>query len=143
MSFSEVERSIHIADDDPGVLNVLTEAVPIIVAKLPGKYVIRPYGDGQEAYEGIQADGNEPALLITDRNMPRMNGEELMRSAQGLWLTRHPLITVSTIMVSGGEADWDPKDPDFGKRLDALGTRLIVKPIHIKVLREAIMDCLT
>lgn len=51
----------------------------IVVAKLHGLgYEVEEAEDGQEALE-ILEEGRIPALLITDSNMPRMNGLQLVR----------------------------------------------------------------
>ncbi len=64
--------SILIADDDRVVRR-------IVVAKLYGLgYDVEEAEDGQEALE-ILEEGEVPDILITDSNMPRMNGLQLVR----------------------------------------------------------------
>ncbi|MDP9455406.1 MAG: response regulator transcription factor [Actinomycetota bacterium] len=64
--------SILIADDDRVVRR-------IVVAKLYGLgYDVEEAEDGQEALE-ILEEGEVPDVLITDSNMPRMNGLQLVR----------------------------------------------------------------
>jgi DNA-binding response OmpR family regulator len=51
----------------------------IVVAKLSGLgYKVEEAEDGQEALELLE-DGEIPDLLITDSNMPRINGLQLVR----------------------------------------------------------------
>ncbi len=51
----------------------------IVVAKLYGLgYEVLEAEDGQEALDFLE-DGEIPDLLITDNNMPRMNGFQLVR----------------------------------------------------------------
>ncbi len=51
----------------------------IVVAKLYGMgYEVEEAEDGQEALDFLE-DGEIPDLLITDNNMPRMNGFQLVR----------------------------------------------------------------
>lgn len=66
---------VIVADDEPGyraalqkTLTLMAECELLGVAK-----------DGQEAFELIQAD--PPDVVLTDINMPRMSGIELMRKA--------------------------------------------------------------
>ena len=67
--------SILIADDDRVVRR-------IVVAKLYGLgYDIEEAEDGQEALE-ILEEGEVPDVLITDSNMPRMNGLQLVRKVR-------------------------------------------------------------
>ena len=64
--------SILIADDDRVVRR-------IVVAKLYGLgYDVEEAEDGQEALE-ILEEGEVPDVLITDSNMPRVNGLQLVR----------------------------------------------------------------
>ena len=64
--------SILVADDDRVVRR-------IVVAKLYGLgYEVEEAEDGQEALE-IMEEGEIPDLLITDSNMPRLNGLQLVR----------------------------------------------------------------
>ncbi len=52
----------------------------IVVAKLYGLgYEVTDVQDGQEALDLLE-DGEIPDLLITDSNMPRMNGLQLVRA---------------------------------------------------------------
>ena len=64
--------SILVADDD-------RVARRIVVAKLHGLgYEVEEAGDGQEVLELLE-EGEVPDLLITDSNMPRVNGLQLVR----------------------------------------------------------------
>lgn len=54
----------------------------IVVAKLHGLgYEVTDVEDGQEAWEVLES-GEIPDLLITDSNMPRMNGLQLVRKVR-------------------------------------------------------------
>lgn len=67
--------SILIADDDRIVRR-------IVVAKLYGLgYDVTDVEDGQEAWDVLES-GEVPNLLITDSNMPRMNGLQLVRKVR-------------------------------------------------------------
>jgi DNA-binding response OmpR family regulator len=67
--------SILIADDDRIVRR-------IVVAKLYGLgYDVTDVEDGQEAWDVLES-GEVPDLLITDSNMPRMNGLQLVRKVR-------------------------------------------------------------
>ena len=67
--------SVLIADDDRIVRR-------IVVAKLYGLgYEVTDVEDGQEAWDVLES-GEIPDLLITDSNMPRMNGLQLVRKVR-------------------------------------------------------------
>jgi len=68
--------SVLIADDD-------RVARRIVVTKLDGLgYEVTDVEDGQVAWEVLES-GEIPDLLITDSNMPRMNGLQLVRKVRG------------------------------------------------------------
>ena len=74
--------------------------------------------DGQEAYEKLKAD--EYDILITDINMPRMNGLSLIGRVRNELSLRIPIIIVTTM---GHE-----EDRDAGLNLGA--DTYITKPIN-------------
>ncbi len=69
------DTSILVADDDRVVHR-------IIVAKLYGLgFEVEEAEDGQEALDLLE-EGEIPDLLITDSNMPRMSGLQLVRAVR-------------------------------------------------------------
>jgi DNA-binding response OmpR family regulator len=69
------DTSILVADDDRVVRR-------IIVAKLYGLgFEVEEAEDGQEALDLLE-EGEMPDLLITDSNMPRMSGLQLVRAVR-------------------------------------------------------------
>jgi len=62
-------KRILIVDDEPHVIRVMKLALE------KAGYAIEEAGNGQQALEKIR--NNPPDLLITDIDMPRMNGREL------------------------------------------------------------------
>ncbi len=69
------DTSILVADDDRVVRR-------IIVAKLYGLgFEVEEAEDGQEALDLLE-EGEIPDLLITDSNMPRMSGLQLVRAVR-------------------------------------------------------------
>ena len=83
--------SILVADDDRVVRR-------IVVAKLYGLgYEIEEAEDGQEVLE-ILGEGEIPDLLITDSNMPRVNGLQLvrkLRESENDAVSRLPIIMLT------------------------------------------------
>lgn len=89
-------------------------------------------GDGQEALERLQG-GLKPDLIITDINMPRMGGLELIGHVRAMPAFRFlPILTLTT--------ESDAAKRDSAKRLGATGW--LVKPIGgpdlIKVIRQVL-----
>ncbi len=90
--------SILVADDDRVVRR-------IIVAKLHGLgYEVSDVEDGQEALDLLE-DGEIPDLLITDSNMPRMSGLQLVRAIRD---NKDPdLIKLPIIMLTARQSERD------------------------------------
>ncbi len=97
--------------------------------------VLRSYGfhvieafDGQDALDKL--DHEHPELILTDIEMPRMNGFELIRSIRERPDTRSiPVIVLSTLN----------KEADRAKALEMGADAYIVKAeFHEKILRDAV-----
>ncbi len=90
--------SILVADDDRVVRR-------IVVAKLHGLgYEVTDVEDGQEALDLLE-DGEIPDLLITDSNMPRMNGPQLVRAVRGS--EDSALVKLPIIMLTARQSEQD------------------------------------
>lgn len=92
----------------------------------------------ETAADGIQAldklkTGFKPDLIITDINMPRMGGMELIRMAKALPGMRFtPILTLTT--------ESDPKKREESKKLGATGW--LVKPVSgpdlVKIVKQVV-----
>lgn len=83
-----------------------------------------------DGVEALQADAADPAeLLVTDHNMPRMGGEELVRQLR----ERRPGLPV--ILVSGSDGQ------NLGLKADAK-TALMDKPVSPRHLIEVLAELL-
>ena len=120
---SEVKRSILIVDDSSAVRQLLK-----MVLKRHVQCNLVEAADGQEAYEKLLSDRFD--LVITDINMPRMNGLSLIENIRKELLLRLPIVIVSTL---GRE-----EDRDTGLRLGA--DTYITKPINGSHLVKTVND---
>ncbi len=83
--------------------------------------------DGQEAWDVMQANKSDIGVLITDWNMPNMNGLELVKKVRGeAEFEDIPIIMVTT---EGGKAE-------VITALKAGVNNYIVKPFTPQVLKE-------
>ncbi len=95
-------------------------------------YQVATASDGQEALDKLKG-GLKPDLIITDINMPRMTGLELIRHVKALPGFRFtPILTLTT--------ESQPEKRDEGKRLGATGW--LVKPVSgsdlVKVIKQVL-----
>lgn len=89
-------------------------------------YIVETGSDGQEAYEIFQDRGESFDLVLTDIEMPRMDGREFAASVRKLKTGQDvPIVALSTL------AD----EADIQKALDAGVTEY-----HIKLDRETLLD---
>ncbi|WP_226018074.1 response regulator [Novosphingobium sp. FKTRR1] len=106
-------KTIMIVDDSATMLLSLRSTLEM------NGYKVEAASDGQAAVDRL-ATGIKPDLIITDINMPRMGGLDLIRHVRGLPAFRFtPILTLTT------ESQTDIRDQ--GRRLGATGW--LVKPV--------------
>ena len=106
-------KTIMIVDDSATMLMSLRSTLEM------NGYKVEAASDGQAAADRLSA-GVRPDLIITDINMPRMGGLDLIRHVRGLPAFRFtPILTLTT------ESQSDVRDE--GRRLGATGW--LVKPV--------------
>ena len=117
------KRNILIADDSRAVRQLLK-----MVLQRHVDCNLVEAEDGQEAYEKLRAGSYD--LLITDINMPRMNGLSLIGRIRNEMGLRIPIVIVTTM---GHE-----EDRDAGINLGA--NTYITKPINGSHLVETVSE---
>src|SRR5262245_39917307 len=85
---SDTKLTIMLVDDDPVMRRLLARQLQA------AGYIVREAGDGQEAYESIVADC--PDMLVTDWNMPAIDGRELCRKVRQAQLPHYLHILMLT-----------------------------------------------
>ena len=114
------ERPLVLVVDDDGPILVL-------MRNLLAGYGFEPLeaSSGSDALE--QARARTPNLILLDRHMPGMSGDEVLRAMRA-----EPSLTSVPVLILSGE----PMEQD---ELDALGaTGAILKPFDIMALVETI-----
>jgi DNA-binding response OmpR family regulator len=117
---SPAARTVLLAEDDPALRKLLS-----MVLRLAGYHVVSAF-DGLNALQVILADSRKVDLLITDFEMPRMNGIQLASTAVGL----RPDLKV--LIVSGR---YDPA-------IQQTGMRFLHKPFRPSELVERVEELL-
>ncbi|NQT37271.1 MAG: diguanylate cyclase [Planctomycetes bacterium] len=87
--------SVFLVDDDPAILRLLGHWLE------KAGYTVRPFDNGEEALEAIESQC--PDFLITDWEMPGMNGLELCRRVRQLDLPHYVHILFLTVRSSTEE----------------------------------------
>lgn len=82
-------KKILIVDDKPSISN-------LIVQFLKNKFELETRLDGLEAISWLQ-EGNIPDLILTDLQMPKMDGIELIKKIKGSgYFSNIPIIVLSS-----------------------------------------------
>ncbi len=115
-----VSKTIMTVDDSPSMRMLLRVALTDL------GYSVVEAEDGIHALETIE--GANPDLLITDINMPRMDGFGLIEELRGQGCTSLPILVLTT----------ESSDEKKQRARDAGATGWIVKPFHPDKLAAAI-----
>ncbi len=91
-------KRVLIADDEPHAIRVLKQSL-----ERQG-YEVEGVANGEAAFENISQC--TPDVLITDIQMPKMNGEQLCKKIQETWPTREFLIFVITSRTEIEHREW-------------------------------------
>lgn len=115
---------ILVVDDEPAIRSFVTRVL------VGAGYGTREAADGAEALALIRLDGFEPAAVLSDIVMPRMNGVELLQSLSTEW----PGVPV--ILMSGyGTAQLE-------QRRIAVPCGVLRKPFSADLLLAEVRRCL-
>ena len=115
-------KTILLVDDSTTMLMSLRHTLEL------AQYKVETAPDGQDAFQRIKG-GFKPDLVITDINMPKMNGIDFIRNARSV-LRFTPILALTT--------ESEAKKRDEAKQLGATGW--LVKPVPgpelIKVVKH-------
>ncbi|MFB6272782.1 MAG: response regulator [Salinibacter sp.] len=115
-----------IVDDSPTMLRIIRNALKEI-----GYEDIEEAEDGQDAMEKLE--GTSPDFVITDWNMPKMNGVDLAKNIRNHpQYARLPILMITTRGMK----------EDVKTAMKAEVNNYIVKPFEPEVLDEKIDHCL-
>jgi CheY-like chemotaxis protein len=122
----EMGKRVLVVEDDRHVRDYLAAALESSGHEIE----IVAVANGREAAEQLVA--LQIDLVLTDLNMPEVNGVELVRSMRAL----HPAIPV--VLMSGASADWMPELMQEG--FDELP--MLTKPVSVSQLIELVTGIL-
>ena len=136
-------NKVLIVDDDPAALRILQSHLKA------GGYEVLSASNGREALEMVERE--EPCYLITDWNMPEMNGIELCRRVRQLELSGYIYIVFLTVRTAEDDltAAMDSGADDFLNkplRKDELMARLArarILRLESRLSQLAALDALT
>jgi diguanylate cyclase (GGDEF)-like protein len=141
---SPADFKVLLVDDDPAMLRILSKRLE------KAGYPVRTAGDGQEALCAIEEEC--PDFLITDWEMPRINGLELCRRVREMRLPHYVFVVFLTVkstseeIVAGlevGADDFLTKPVDQGELLARMraGSRILELEQRLSVMART--DSLT
>lgn len=111
-------KRLYIVDDDTSLLETLSAA-------LSSQYEIMAFGSGIDAI--TSAHTRPPDILVTDLNMPQMNGFELIYAIRQLCPACRVVLMSGSIFMSEQESSHEHT-----------GTRLLAKPFTASTLLQII-----
>lgn len=119
-----IMRLVLVVDDDRGARTALRDVLH------EEGYEVMAAKDGQEALDHI--DGRTPALLLTDLEMPQLNGERLIGRVRERFPDM-PILVITSRLVVDAERE--------AERLGVAG--FLNKPIELDVLLDRVKGALS
>lgn len=124
-----MELSILIVDDSAAMRTFIIRVLGL--SGLPLEQCLEA-GDGEEALQVLK--NNRIDAVLTDINMPRMNGEEFLRR-----IAAHPTLCLIPVVVVSTD-----RTESRRQRMLALGAKsYVTKPFAPEVLRDTLERTLT
>lgn len=122
-----MSEKILFADDSPVIKKMVKRALQ------PLGFELLEANDGKEALQVISESYKEIILIITDWNMPNMNGFELLKVLKANDLFKH--IPVLMLTTEGEKAN-------INKAIQAGAMNYMLKPFNAPDLEKKVMQCL-
>jgi len=113
-----MQKTILLVDDEPHVLRILRLALE------KEDYRVLTAHNGEIALEKLEE--SLPDIVITDIDMPRMNGQELCRAIDKKFPNRNFLIIILTSRTERDLREWASKIPNID---------FLEKPVSIRNLK--------
>ena len=120
--FSEEKKRILIVDDEPTILDVLTQALGDLAT-----YQVTAARDGYEA--GLKIGTFRPDLVILDVMMPQMNGIEVCKRIKANPDTE----TIKIVAITG-----HPEEGNLDKAYRSGADLCLIKPLQMDHLRREV-----
>ncbi len=116
---------VAVCDDDPNLLEFVVRALA------PKGHDVHAYKDGQDALDAIMGapEGERPELLVSDVQMPRLDGISLTRAVRKIFSkSQLPVVLVSVL---------DAED-DILRGFDAGANDYLLKPYRVPQLQAKV-----
>lgn len=125
-------KRILIVDDEPHVSRVLKFTLE------RAGYAVLTQPDGQAALSSVLAE--PPDAMITDIQMPRLSGRDLMKMLQELMPDRPFPVLIMTSMTAREERDWVREIPGVEFLEKPLSPRQLVASLNRRFGAQASTD---
>ena len=120
------KKTILVVDDEPNIRKLVSN----VLRKTP-EYEVAVAEDGKAALEWLQANGFRCDLIITDMQMPRLNGEGLIRAVA----ETHP--EIPTLVLTAHK-----NDQNVIRCLELGSVEYMTKPIGVEKLIQTVRRAL-
>ena len=119
--------SILIVDDEPDIADLFRQQFRREVRQ--GRYVLHFAASGEEALRRLAEIHPELIVILSDINMPGMDGLELLREIR----QRRPVLPVLMVTAYG--------DDERRRRADELGANaFLAKPVDFDQLKQQLLE---
>ena len=118
---------ILFVDDSPVIKKIIKRAIEA------AGYELVEASDGKEALTVLARDGNDIRLILSDWNMPVMNGFDLLKAVKGSGAYKHiPVIMLTTEAEKG----------NINKAIQAGASNYLLKPFNTEDLVKKVVQCI-
>jgi two-component system, chemotaxis family, chemotaxis protein CheY len=122
-----VKGKILFVDDSPVIKKIIKRAIEA------AGYELIDASDGKEALAVLSKELNDVALILSDWNMPVMNGFDFLKAVKGNGSLRHiPVIMLTTEAEKG----------NINKAIQAGAANYMLKPFNTDELVKKVLQCI-
>lgn len=122
-----MKGKILFADDSPVIKKIIKRAIEA------ADYMLLEASDGKEALAVLSKEVNDVKLILSDWNMPVMNGFDFLKAVKSNAALKHiPVIMITTEAEKG----------NINKAIQAGAANYMLKPFNTEDLVKKVLQCI-
>jgi two-component system chemotaxis response regulator CheY len=122
-----MKGKILFVDDSPVIKKIIKRAIEA------ADYVLLEASDGKEALAVLSKEVNDVRLILSDWNMPVMNGFDLLKAVKSNAALKHiPVIMITT----------EAEKSNINKAIQAGAANYMLKPFNTEDLVKKVLQCI-